>query len=327
MTISDLPDDVLLEIFNMHLGHQRDNEDAWHVLVHVCRRWRCLVFALPGHLHLRLLCTHKSPVKEALNVWPELPIVVRACYYDLSQPRTPALETNVISALEQHDRVCEIHLGGYPNLFLGIFPAMDKPFPSLVKLKIESKVTNGLMIPHSFLGGSAPRLQSLSLDGVLYPAIRKLLLATHELVSLHLYHLPRSGRGYRYTSPKAMVNALSVLTKLKSLHLTFHLNTPLSQPQKTSGLPPSFSPVVLPALTSINLYGDKKYLEDFVSRIDTPLLANITIRFIDLSVSVTPPLRDFISRTETFGACSKIDAEPSGGHAKIEFLRRDREGV
>jgi len=75
-----------------------------------------IVFASPRHLHLRLLCTDKSPVKEALDVWPELPIAIRVLYYGRLRPRTQPLVTNVIAALEQHDRVCEIRLEGGPNL-------------------------------------------------------------------------------------------------------------------------------------------------------------------------------------------------------------------
>jgi len=154
------PRRFLLEIFSFYLGHQRGNEGAWHALVHVCRRWRCLVFASPRHLHLRLLCTDKSPVKEALDVWPELPIAIRDLYYGRLRPRTQALVINVIAALEQHDRVCEICLEG-GNWLSKIVSVMKKPFPSLVNLVLTSDVIQGLMIPDSFLGGFAPRLQSL----------------------------------------------------------------------------------------------------------------------------------------------------------------------
>jgi len=325
MTIGKLPDDVLLEIFSSYLGHQRGNEDAWHALVHVCRRWRCLVSASPRHLHLRLLLSHESPVKNPLDVWPELPITIRAELCGMWKPHMQALMANVITALEQHDRVCEIVLGGYPNSLMTIFRAMEKPFLSLVNLKIGSIVIDGLMIPgDSFLGGSSPRPQSLEFIGVLCPEIEKLLLSTPNLVFLRLDYIHRSGRGY--TSPEAMVNGLSVLTRLKSLRLTFNLQTSRPQSLQAGGHPFLFARVILPALTDIDFFGDKEYLEDFVSRIDAPLLTNITISFIDQSVSVTPPLRDFISRTETFGAYSKIDTYPSGYHATIEFFRRDGEG-
>ena len=327
MTISELPEEVLLEIFSFYLDHRPDDEHAWYELVHVCRQWRCLVFASIRRLRLRLLCTHKRPVKEALDVWPELPIAVRA--RDFKPTRIQTLETNVIAALEHHDRVCDINLGAYPASLMKIFSTMKKPFPSLINLNIVSLVRNESMIPDSFLGGSAPLLQSIQFLNIPlpYPEIGKLLLSAPNLVSLCLLLIPRSGPGC--TSPEAMVNGVSVLTRLKSLRLSFSLQTPRPQLQQASGHRLPFTRVVLPALTDIDFCGDKEYLEDFVSRIDTPLLADITIRFshIDQPMSVTPPLRDFISRTEEFGACSKIDTNSSGGRARIKFFRRDGEGL
>ena len=323
MTISELPEEVLLQIFSFYLDHRPDDEHVWYELVHVCRRWRCLVFASPRRLHLRLLCTHKRPVKETLDVWPELPIAIRA--HDFMPTRIQTLETNVIAALEHHDRVCDIFIGGYPTSLMKIFSTMNKPFPSLVNLKVVSLTRNESMIPESFLGGSAPLQQSLEFYNIplTCPEIKRLLLSAPNLVSLSLFLIPRSGPGC--TSPEAMVSGLSMLTRLKSLRLTFSLRTPRPQSQRASGHPLPSARVVLPALTDIDFCGDKEYLEDFVSRIDTPLLVNVTTSFSDRSIPVTPPLRDFINRTEEFGACSKIDADSPGNSAKIQFIRRDGE--
>jgi F-box-like len=46
-----LPDDVLLEIFDFYVNKDKDkyykNEiEAWQTLVHVCRRWRSVVFRI-----------------------------------------------------------------------------------------------------------------------------------------------------------------------------------------------------------------------------------------------------------------------------------------
>jgi len=83
-TIDVLPDDVLLETFEFYLdkddadeidgGH---NYDGWQTLVHVCCRWRCIVFASPRRLDLKLCCPRKRSVNlKTLDVWPALPIVV-----------------------------------------------------------------------------------------------------------------------------------------------------------------------------------------------------------------------------------------------------------
>ena len=82
VTVSALPDDVLLEVFGFCLdaseeyGGDRVHQGKWLTLVHVCRRWRCVVFASPRSLDLRLFCTPDRPVKKTLDIWPELPIVV-----------------------------------------------------------------------------------------------------------------------------------------------------------------------------------------------------------------------------------------------------------
>jgi len=63
-TIDALPDDVLLETFELYLDKDNADEfdgghdyDGWQTLVHVCRRWRCIVFASPRRLDLKLYCT------------------------------------------------------------------------------------------------------------------------------------------------------------------------------------------------------------------------------------------------------------------------------
>jgi len=59
MRIDVLPDDVLLEIFHFHVNMSPSHEgkmrvEVWQSLVHVCRRWRSLVFRSPRRLNLRL---------------------------------------------------------------------------------------------------------------------------------------------------------------------------------------------------------------------------------------------------------------------------------
>jgi hypothetical protein len=64
-TIETLSDHPLSEIFSFYVEDARGSAqsdmveqlDAWHALVHVCRRWRSLVFASSRRLNLRILCT------------------------------------------------------------------------------------------------------------------------------------------------------------------------------------------------------------------------------------------------------------------------------
>jgi hypothetical protein len=70
-----------------------------------------------------------------------------------------------------------------------------------------------LPIPDSFLGGSTPRLQYLSLDNIPFPGLPNLLLSAIHLTNLFLVDIPLSG----YFLPEAMLTALSALTSLEEL--------------------------------------------------------------------------------------------------------------
>ena len=75
VTISALSDDILVEIFVHVVGTKMDNylfldgqrrfEGRWHTLVHVCKRWRSVVFSSPRRLDLRLFL-HKQKTSEGI---------------------------------------------------------------------------------------------------------------------------------------------------------------------------------------------------------------------------------------------------------------------
>jgi hypothetical protein len=292
LSINILPDDVLLEIFDFYVilrhGYYEQCVDAWHTLVHVCQRWRYVVFDSPHRLDLQLLCTDRTPVTNMLDIWPALPIVISA-----NLPLPASGVTNIISALQQHNRVCTIDIDGVPNSLLKEFAAMQEPFPALTDLELRSSDENAAVLSDSFLGGSAPSLQDLHLGGIPFPALPKLLLSTHDLVKLVLWNIPRSG----YFSPEAMSTCLSTLTSLEKLFLGFR--SPRSRVDRASRRPPPLTRIVLPALTFLEFKGDSEYLEDIVSRFDTPLLVRIIMIFFNQLVFDTPLLRHIICRTET----------------------------
>ena len=300
VTSSKLPDEVLLEIFfyvtrrqveycDSPVDGQRHSEDGWRTLVHVCKRWRSVVFSSPRRLDLRLFCTDTRPVKKLLNIWPPLPIYIAA-----GRAQEWGV-TNLMAALKQHDRVCGIFIFAVPNSLLKNAEAL-KPFPALTTLILTSNDEKAPVLPDSFLGGSAPRLQTLYLAGIPFPGIGKLLLSTTDLVTLCLHDIPRSG----YISPEAMVASLSTSTRLEELRLRFRY--PRSRADRENRHPPSLTRVVLPTLTWLRIKGDSEYLEDIMSRIDAPLLNSMDITFFNQLVFDTRQLRHFISRTGTFSA-------------------------
>ena len=291
VAICALPDDVLLEIFNFYMDIHF-GEDKWHRLVHVCRRWRWVVFASPRRLNLRLLCTNRRPVHNALDVWPQLPIVIRASR-GMSRPQDTK---NMIAALKQRNRVRMIVIYSLTNSLLRRIAAIKEPFPELrgLELQSSSRVNTAPALPDSFLGGSAPLLHFLYLHAIPFLGLPKLLLSTTDLVDLRLLDIPPSG----YISPEAMVTALSALTRLRRLDL--QLQSPRPRADRESRSPPPLTRVVLPALKSLRFRGDSEYLEDAVSRIDAPLLDSITIKFFNQLIFDTPLLRHFLCRTDIF---------------------------
>ena len=57
--IEMLPDEALLSIFDFYVGFYADKDpptkggiERWQSLVHVCRRWRSIVFGSPRRLNL-----------------------------------------------------------------------------------------------------------------------------------------------------------------------------------------------------------------------------------------------------------------------------------
>ncbi|KAI0285705.1 hypothetical protein BC826DRAFT_111932 [Russula brevipes] len=285
VTIDKLTDDALLDIFDFHLnGNRYGNVDKWHTLVHVCRRWRNIVFASPHRLDLRLLCTGNRPVRSTLDIWPILPLEVEYHWVD-----TREVQDNVITALEHHDRVHHIFLDAVPNpVWETLAGAMQVPFPELASLWLRSKERSVPALPDTLLGGSAPRLRAISLIGIPFPAVRNLLLSASDLVLLNLWRLPHSG----YISPASMVACLSSLDRLETFDIGFQ--SPQSRPDRPT--PPPQTRVVLPALRYLSFKGMTDYSEDFLARIDTPVLNQLYIVFFMDLISNVPHLKQFIGR-------------------------------
>jgi len=314
VTICALPDDVLLEIFRFYVVDRFHwpPEDAWHTLVHVCRQWRYAVLASPRSLNLRLRCTNKRSVQMMLDVWPALPIAIEG-RGGMSRPQ---VERNIITALKQRNRVCKIDLRPVTISLLKRMRAMKEPFPALTDLKLRPLKRGRVpVLPDSFLGGSAPCLRSLHLDGIPLPAIPKLLLSTTGLVDLELFNIPRLG----YISPESMTTSLASLTKLQTLSLGFQF--PGSH-DTTTRLPPLPARIVLPALTSLHFIGDNEYLEDILSRIDAPLLDCIEIEPFKELIFDTRQLRHLISRTEAFKEPHRAVVESYGSCMVLSVLSR-----
>jgi F-box-like len=299
-----LPEDVLVKIFSFCINIQVINphqyplrEETWHALVHVCRRWRYLVFESSRHLNLLLEYSGRGRMSEVLDVWPYLPVVLRSNPGELPHPMSDQLLDNKVAALESehHDRIYEIYIPDMTDSRWERFAAaMQKPFPELTDLRVF--VGGGLVpvLPDSFLGGSAPRLRELSLESIPFPSMPKLLLSATGLLTLSLWDIPDSG----YISPDAMATALTVMTRLETLDLRFRSPQSRPDPANRPLLPPTR--FILPTLTKFMFGGVYEYLEDLLARIDAPRLHSIRIIFFMDPDFDVPQLHQLISHAEEF---------------------------
>ena len=325
ITIDDLPDDVLLAVFDFYVDESnglgfidfigKRKIESWQSLVHVCRRWRCLVFASPRRLNLRLWCTPVTSARS-LNVWPALPLIIHT-----DRILDHVIMDNVIAELEHSDRIGQIRilLRPYPRSptreIETLWTAMQVPFPELIALELGLYWPSYLpVLPDSFLGGSAPRLRYLFLRSIPFPGIPKLLLSATHLVQLRLRSIPHSG----YISPEAMVTCLSALTSLEWLQLGFQ--SPESCPDLETQ--PPFLPTrfVLPSLTAFGFKGACEYLEEFLARIDTPQVHKLDIVFFNDIDFDTPELTQFISRTPILGVYNEARLIFDGHDAVVSLL-------
>ena len=314
VTIDMVPDVVLLEVFDIYVFCTYSSE--WITLVHVCQKWRNVVFGSPLRLDLQLRCSPSTPVKETLDVWPPLPIFAQSFGHEKWGV------DNIIAALEHANRICRLSLFDF-NFSIPqwekVLAAMLQPFPALKSLQLHAVpqvLETAVIVPASFLGGYAPRLQTLILQGVPYPGLPKLLLSATHLVSLHLLAIPPSG----YISPKEMVTCLSVLTRLETLGIG--IGFPRGHHDRINRCPPPLTRTLLPILTKLRFQGFSEYLEDFVAQIDAPLLDKLKIIFSHQLIYDTPQFTQFINRTPKFKANDEAKIDFSYWHVQVDILPR-----
>ena len=319
VTINILPDGVLLHMFHFYQLAYPNGLDQfdlmfkpyWHRLIHVCWRWRSVVFASPTFLDLRLVCGPWTRV-ESIAIWPPLPTFIRNMV-DYPMPE----DYDFGAAVANHNHVHEIVLFHLSSSQLRrLAPAMQQQFPALIHLLLESTSDSrpAPVLPDGFLGGLAPSLQSLKLSYIPFPALPKLLLSATDLVNLTLWNIPHSG----YFSPEAIVTGLAVLANLKSLAIAF--KSPRSLPDKKNRRPQPPTRTALPALTHFCFHGVSEYLEDLAARIDAPLLDSIQINFFHQLIFDTPQLAQYMGHATRFQALNKARLVFGDDGVRVESL-------
>ena len=318
-SIPILDDDLLLNIFyhsqpvlldrneadysRILQGGEWGRERWWYKLVHVCRRWRCLILQSASYLGLCLVCTHGTPVADMFAHSPPLPIIID--YIDQRHGVTADEEAGIVLALQQRDRVRRIRLVMPVPELQRVIMAMDEDFPRLEYLYIGPHTT-GLVLPETFQA----HLRHLILTNLAFPLGSPLLTGTAaaSLVTLVLQRISPSA----YFRPNDLLQRLSLIPHLETF--IFGFDSPVHnrdvERQLLRELDMShMAPITLPNLRWLGFKGASDYLEAVIPHITTPLLERFEISLLNQLVFSIPHLLQFMDEAENFNF----------GHAILTF--------
>ncbi|KAH9002422.1 hypothetical protein EDB86DRAFT_306127 [Lactarius hatsudake] len=273
-----LPEDVLLEIFDayrqdMELEPCYENiwngRNGWLGLAHVCQSWRRVVLLSSSRLHLHLLFNILNKSRLAmLKHLPPFPILIN---YRASS--WTAKKDNLALALMRHrSRVRGITLRRPYTNIEKFFTALSYPFPELESLEICPPNDRGraLVLPASFLWGSAQCLRRLTLREVAPRCLSPLLSSATGLVELAL-----TLRVAHVARPEALfLTNLQRMSCLRRLELNV-VEWPNIDPAWT--YPPASAGDVVPLskLTHLLFSGHRLYLQTLVVGLAAPSLQNL----------------------------------------------------
>ena len=197
-TITNLPEEVLLEIFDSfrNILHGETNyervwngNEGWLKLAHVCQEWRQVVLTSSARLHMRLLFTEQTTRHQhSIRHLPLLPVILDHRYLWNFRGHC------ITSALEDPDRVCGIVLAipDISEMWITtrdeLFACMNQRFPALESLEFHciGTIEPRLRISPPFLATEPPRLRRLKYTSEISIFISQVLLRTRSVVELTL---------------------------------------------------------------------------------------------------------------------------------------------
>ncbi|KAH9021134.1 hypothetical protein EDB85DRAFT_2293577 [Lactarius pseudohatsudake] len=248
-----LPEDVLLEIFDAYRQlheHQPDYEkvwnskDGWFKLAHVCLHWRRIV--LDGS---RVEMPPPSSNFGRLS----------HCIVDEKGKRNRSYRVRGIS----------LQRLSYSEQDAKFLRALNHPFPELESLEILPPyfIYSELILPATFLSGSAPSLRRLTLCGVLPSCLSSLLSSATGLVELALTLTTLAPGTSLFTN-------LQHMSCLRRLELNLDCGFSCSDPDPPP--PPSTGDVIPPSkLTHLIFEGCGSYFQALVVGLAAPSLQHL----------------------------------------------------
>ncbi|KAH9170067.1 hypothetical protein EDB89DRAFT_1353418 [Lactarius sanguifluus] len=136
-TINILPDDVFLEIFAFCIRgpcwNSIERMRVWQRLVHVCQRWRQIIYASPRYLDVHLYyCSNVTPFRKDLSRWPAFPISI-AYHFPNSDDLFPEFasdDVELFAAFERPDHVRSVDLTTTTSEVEEVVALMQVSFPA-----------------------------------------------------------------------------------------------------------------------------------------------------------------------------------------------------
>lgn len=298
-TINHLPDELLVEIFDFYRQDKLDNVSnyqwwsiklEWFKLIHVCKRWRTVLFASSSRLDLRLVLPQKGGHMKTITSrhFPPLPIDI---HYNCTRRSIPPNDmSRILSALKRPDRIRRIAFIGTKAILGKLLKVTNCPLPALESVEIRDSSNGTLYIPATFAKGSHLHLQTLKLDRIFLLSISRLLSSVPALTCLYLL-LIHTNVG----PPPAMLllSHLQGMPYLRRLDLELTMSMgELSQPTNST------ENFTLSKLTSFRYRGHSAFLNTLIAGFTAPSLREIDIRLRGSAPFPVPHLSRFIDDIE-----------------------------
>jgi hypothetical protein len=322
--INRLPDEVLLEIFDLYrqsTGIDQYDYDHWHLwrkkyawfnLAHVCRRWRAVMFESSTRLDLNIVVGPKKPGNIRKILSGHLPILINYLerYGPLDTITGSALWRRMRAALGHRDRVREISIsfeGGFGVMFDNFINATTNcHFPALESLVLYFPDEPEGDIPATFLRGpdrSDPPLRRLGLYETSLASVSGLLLSATALTDLTL---SINAADFDPSQGPFLLSCLQGMQSLRNLELTiFELDDFDFQSQDSITTPKDI--VRLLKLTRFHYSGPATFLNSLMSGLSAPSLQDARFDvdeespLLYLSRAIDDVSGEFPSVSVTFG--------------------------
>jgi F-box-like len=283
--INRLPDEVLLEIFDLYrqsiinqYDYQWRKKYGWFNLAHVCRRWHAAMFASTSRLDLNIVVGPEKPSHIKTILSGHLPILI-----DYSDPYGPSgiITASALwrmhAALRHRNRVREISFGGYGVTFKKFIKATNYHFPALESLVLSfprfPRDHGEPDIPATFLRGpDRPDLplRRLGLYDASLASVSGLLLSATALTDLTL---SVNAADLGPSEASLILTCLQGAQCLRSLDLSAPYGFPDFRSQDSIATPKDIVPIS--KLTRFQYYGPTTFLNDLMSGLSAPSLQDV----------------------------------------------------